>query len=60
MSSGQHDLFCMTSKRLCGALIKVSISSDLQRSSVEEFKIERVYFRSLIWIPLAGSKEKRN
>ena len=25
-----------------------------------DFKIEQVYLRSLIWIPLAGLKEKRN
>ena len=37
---------------------KASISSHLQRSCVEESKIERVYLRSLIWIPLIGSKEK--
>ena len=39
---------------------KVFISSDFQSSSVEEFKIEQVLLRSLIWIPQAGSKEKTN
>ena len=63
MSSGQHDLLVnMTSglydhnKILWG--FKVSISSNLQISSLEEFKIQWVYLQSLIWIPLTRSKEK--
>ena len=39
---------------------KVFISSNLQISSVEEVKTERVYIQSLIWIVVTESKEKRN